>query len=167
MDIERDREGGVLSLSQSGYLKKILQVFNMSESKGVSTPIGTQFKLSAIKDDDGQVPVGDDVPYANVIGSVVYAMIGTRCDLAYAVGLIDRFMSNPSSVHWSAVKWVMRYIKETHDKKLIFRKQEEYKVEGFCAQVFHLILIEEDRYQATYLQQVVVLSAGGLDYKMW
>lgn len=49
MNIERDREGGVLTLSQSGYVKKILQVFNMDEAKAVTTPIGAQFKLSSIK----------------------------------------------------------------------------------------------------------------------
>ena len=132
MDIERDREGGVLTLSQTGYVKKVLQAFNMDEAKPVTTPIGAQFRLSAIKDGDGQVPVGDDVPYANAIGSVMYAMIGTRCDLAYAVGLISRYMSNPSSDHWSAVKWVLRYLKGTQDLKLVFKRAEKFVVEGFC-----------------------------------
>lgn len=47
----------------------------MSETRAVTTPIGTQFRLSAIKEGDGQEPVGDDVPYANAIGSVMYAML--------------------------------------------------------------------------------------------
>lgn len=132
MDIMRDREGGVLTLSQSGYVRKVLQAFNMSEAKTVTTPIGIEFKLSGIKDGDEQEPVGEDVPYANAIGSVMYAMLGTRCDLAYAVGLISRFMSNPISEHCLAVKWVFRYLKKTEDLKLVFKKQEEFKVEGFC-----------------------------------
>lgn len=131
MDIERNREGGVLTLSQSGYIRKILHAFNMTEAKTVTTPIGSQFRLSAIKEDDGQVPVGEDVPYANAIGSIMYAMIGTRCALAYAVGLISRFMNNPSADHWSAVKWVFRYLKGTQDVKLVFRKSEKFVVEGF------------------------------------
>ena len=132
MDIVRNRKGGVLTLSQSGYIKKVLQAFNMDEAKSVTTPIGAQFRLSAIKDGDGQEPVGDDVPYSNAIGSVMYAMLGTRCDVAYVVGLISRFMSNPSSEHWLAVKWVLRYLKKTESLKLVFRKQKEFKVEGFC-----------------------------------
>ena len=50
MDIERDRAGGVLKLSQSSYLKKVLQVYIMGEAKCVSTPIGAQFKLKALKE---------------------------------------------------------------------------------------------------------------------
>lgn len=59
-------------------------------------------------------------------------MIGTRCDLAYAVGLISRFMSNPSSTHWSAVKWVLRYLKGTQNVKLVFKRKKEFRVEGYC-----------------------------------
>lgn len=153
MDIERDRRGGVLTLPQSVYVKKILHVFNTGEAKVVTTPIGEQFRLSAIKDGDEQEPVGDDVPYANSIGSIMYAMIGTRCD--NAVGLISRFMSNPGSVHWSAVKWVLRYRKGTHDMKLVFRKTENFVVEGFCDSDFSSDL-DRRRSISGY-----VFSAGG------
>lgn len=41
----------------------------------------------------------------------MYAMVGSKPDLAYAVGLVCRYMSKPARSHWSAVKWIMRYIK--------------------------------------------------------
>lgn len=72
------------------------------------------------------------MPYSNVIGSIMYAMIGTRCDLAYAVGLVSRYMSRPGLVHWAVVKWVLRYMKGTKEHKLVFRNNESFKVEGFC-----------------------------------
>ncbi|KAL0875998.1 hypothetical protein Bca101_025703 [Brassica carinata] len=94
MDIERDRVGGVLKLSQSRYLKKILQVFRMGEAKSVSTPIGAQFKLVALKEGEQGFEGSDtEVPYANAVGSIMYAMISTRPDLAFGVGLVSRFMS--------------------------------------------------------------------------
>ena len=97
MDIERDRAGGVLKLSQSSYLKKVLQVYIMGEAKCVSTPIGAQFKLKALKEgEQGFAGSDDEVPYANAVGSIMYAMISTRPDLAFGVGLVSRFMSNPS-----------------------------------------------------------------------
>lgn len=74
----------------------------------------------------------ENVPYSNVIGSIMYAMIGTRCDLAYAVGLVSRYMSRPGLVHWAVVKWVLRYMKGTKEHKLVFRNNESFKVEGFC-----------------------------------
>ena len=97
MNIERDRACGVLKLSESSYLKKILQVFRMGEAKSVSTPIGAQFKLTALKErEQGFAGSDDEVPYANAVGSIMYAMISTMPDLAFGVGLVSRFMSNPS-----------------------------------------------------------------------
>ena len=120
MDIERNCEKEILTLSQYGYIRKILRVFNMDESKSVSTPVGVHFKFS-IDDDEAETSM-DDIPYANAIGSIMYAMIGTRCDLAYAFGLVSRFMSNHGIVYWTAVKWVLRYLKGTQDLKMCFRK---------------------------------------------
>ena len=131
MDIERDRVKGILTLSQSGYIRKVLKVFDMDESKSVSTPVGAHFKLSALDDAEAETSM-EDIPYANAIGSIMYAMIGTMCDLGYALGLVSRFMSKPGMVHWTAVKWVLRYLKGTQDLKLCFRKNEVFKVEGFC-----------------------------------
>ncbi|CAA7036548.1 unnamed protein product [Microthlaspi erraticum] len=74
----------------------------------------------------------DNVPYASAVGSLMYAMIGSRPDLAYAVGVISRFMSSPSRDHWTAVKWVLRYLRGASKAKLTFTKNERFRVEGFC-----------------------------------
>ena len=55
MDIERDRAGGVLKLSQSRYIKKVLQVFRMDQADVVATPLGAHFKLVAVKEGDPNV----------------------------------------------------------------------------------------------------------------
>ncbi|XP_048619931.1 secreted RxLR effector protein 161-like [Brassica napus] len=102
----------------------------MDESKSVSTPVGAHFKLSSLDDAEAETNM-EDIPYANAIGSIMYAMIGTRCDLGYGLGLVSRFLSKPGMVHWTAVKWVLRYLKGTQDLKLCFRKNEAFKVEGF------------------------------------
>ena len=85
MDIEIDPVKEILILSQSGYIRKVLKVFNMEESKSVSTPVGAHFKLYVVVDDKAETSI-DDISYASYIGSIMYAMIGTRCDLAYALG---------------------------------------------------------------------------------
>ncbi|XP_031281541.1 secreted RxLR effector protein 161-like [Pistacia vera] len=56
----------------------------------------------------------ESVPYSNIIGSVMYGMIGTRLDLSFAISLLSRFMSNPGAEHWTTLKWVIRYINSTH-----------------------------------------------------
>ncbi|KAL2234657.1 UNVERIFIED_CONTAM: Retrovirus-related Pol polyprotein from transposon TNT 1-94 [Sesamum indicum] len=61
-------------------------------------------------------------PYASAIGSLMYAMICTRPDIAHAVGVVSRFISNPGVMHWEAVKWIFRYLKGTKDRALVFGK---------------------------------------------
>ncbi|GJW55170.1 hypothetical protein Tco_0099255 [Tanacetum coccineum] len=70
------------------------------------------------------------VLYALAVGSVMYAMVYTRPDIAHAVGLISRFMSNPRMNHWEVVKWLLRYLKRTLKAALCFNKKEVV-LEGF------------------------------------
>ena len=51
------------------------------------------------------------VPYASAIGSLMYAMMCTRPDICYVVGLVSRYQSNPGHKHWMAVKRILRYLK--------------------------------------------------------
>ena len=53
------------------------------------------------------------VSYASTIGSLMYAMVCTRPDIAHAVGVVSRYMNNPGKEHWMAVKWILRYLKCT------------------------------------------------------
>ena len=53
------------------------------------------------------------IPYASAMGSLMYAMVCTRPDIAYVVGVVSRFLSNPSKEHWVAVKWILRYLRGT------------------------------------------------------
>ena len=51
----------------------------------------------------------------------MYAMIGMRPDIAHGMSLVSRFMSNPSNDHWNTVKWLLRYLKGTINKGLVYR----------------------------------------------
>lgn len=55
------------------------------------------------------------IPYASAVGSVMYAQTCTRPDIAYAVGLLGRYQSNPGMEHWKAAFKVMRYLQGTRD----------------------------------------------------
>ena len=89
-----------------------------------------------MKDQDAMVEgkLMKGVPYSNDVGSTMYAMVSTRPDIAYGVGLISRFMSRPGRIHWQAVKWLLRYLKETTNLRLLFEKDEntDCKTEGYC-----------------------------------
>ncbi|XP_059669135.1 secreted RxLR effector protein 161-like [Cornus florida] len=70
------------------------------------------------------------IPYALAIGSLMYAMVCTRPDIAYAVGAVSRLMKDPGKLHWEAVKWILRYLRGTIDKCLCF-KRGEVKLHGY------------------------------------
>ncbi|KAM3244440.1 hypothetical protein ACQJBY_056022 [Aegilops geniculata] len=61
--------------------------------------------------EDGSKPF-DATLYRSVIGSLRY-LVHTRPDIAHAVGIVSRFMENPSTSHWAAVKQILRYIHGT------------------------------------------------------
>ncbi|WZY75400.1 hypothetical protein YC2023_021784 [Brassica napus] len=134
MDIIRDRTKGTLVLSQENYLEKVLKSFGMSEAKEVTTPTSTQFKLKSLtkdqKEEEGRHM--ENIPYASAVGSLMYAMVGSRPDLGFAVGLVSRFMSEPGKEHWSGVKWVLRYLKGATRRSLTFTKHSKFSIEGFC-----------------------------------
>src|SRR4030067_3506569 len=112
IDIIRNREKGELFLSQASYLKKVVERFRMSNSKVVSTPLGHHTKLSIKQcpQSEDEKKVMESTPYASGVGSIMYGMVCSRPDLAYAVSIVSRFMANPGIVYWQALKWVLRYL---------------------------------------------------------
>nr|KAJ0186750.1 hypothetical protein LSAT_V11C900460560 [Lactuca sativa] len=97
-----------ISISQSHYIEKILKKFNFENCSSVSTPIDPSLKLLPNKGS----PVSQ-LEYSRAIGCLMYAMISTRPDIAYVVGRLSRYTSNPSSHHWQAVSRVFKYLKGT------------------------------------------------------
>ncbi|KAL5742036.1 hypothetical protein ACOSP7_028768 [Xanthoceras sorbifolium] len=123
MRIKRDTKSGTLLLSQAEYIKKVLSRFNMQDAKPVSTPLGIHFRLSkeqSPKTEEERTHMAK-VPYASAIGSLMYAMVCTRPDIAQAVGAVSRYMNNPGKIHWEAVKWILRYLRVTTNKTLCFK----------------------------------------------
>ncbi|XP_037492286.1 uncharacterized protein LOC119369668 [Jatropha curcas] len=111
MKISRDRKKRKLWLSQEKYIEKVLSRFNMSNAKLVSTPLAGHFKLnlSQCPSSEKEKEEVKRIPYASTVGSLMYAMVCTRPDIAHAVGVVSRFLSNPGKEHWNAVKWILSY----------------------------------------------------------
>lgn len=70
----------------------------------------------------------EEVPYASAVEIIMYDMVGSRPDLAYAVGLVSRYMGRPGKEHWAAVKWIMRYLRGTTGYSLVFTKGSDFLV---------------------------------------
>ena len=107
----------MLFLSHSQYIGKVLKCFNMEKGKTLSAPLPSYVKLSL-----GGYPKLDQakVPYSSAVGSLMYAMLCTRPNIAYAIGVVSRYMSNPGKKHWEAVKGVMPYLNGTRKVCICF-----------------------------------------------
>jgi hypothetical protein len=123
---------GTISIDQSGYIRQILERFGMEESKPVSTPFATGSRLTQ---NDGSPPA-DAKQYQAMVGSLMYAMLCTRPDLAYAVQQLSQFSSNPTNVHFQAAKRVFRYLQGTQTMGLVYAgKQNDgitERVKAYC-----------------------------------
>ncbi|XP_033517529.2 secreted RxLR effector protein 161-like [Nicotiana tomentosiformis] len=64
------------------------------------------------------------VPYASAMGSLMYAMLCTRPDICFVVGVVSRFQSNPGGEHWTAVKYIIKYLKRTRDYMLVYHSYD-------------------------------------------
>jgi len=97
----------------------------MAECKMVNVPLAGHFILSKIQcpSSDIEALKMENVPYANVIGTIMYSMISTRPDLAYSISLLSRYMSNPGKSHWEALKYVLKYINSSLQVGLNFEKR--------------------------------------------
>jgi transposase InsO family protein len=120
--IQRSRKDKKLFISQEQYIEKVLERFNMNNAKVVSSPLATHFKLSTKQSPstDEEKEDMERIPYASAVGSLMYAMVCTRPDIAHAVGVVSRFLSDPGREHWNAVKWIMRYLRGTSKLCLSF-----------------------------------------------
>ena len=58
------------------------------------------------------------VSYTSAVGSLIYAMICTRPDICYSVGMVSRYQSNPGLKHWQAVKHILKYLRRMRDYML-------------------------------------------------
>ncbi|KAK1611506.1 hypothetical protein QYE76_035179 [Lolium multiflorum] len=65
------------------------------------------------------------IPYASAVGSIMYAMLCTRPDIAHVVSLTSRYQSDPGMEHWTAVKNILKYLKRTKDMFLCYGGDQE------------------------------------------
>jgi len=124
LEIRRDKALGTLKLSQGKYAAQVLEKFGMAECNPIGTPL--EVGLQLVKADGSD----DVLPYREAVGSLMYLMVGTRPDLAFAIGKLSRFVSCYGKEHWAAIKRVLRYVKGSVNKGLAFDKNSSCVLQG-------------------------------------
>ena len=133
-EIKRDREARTLAINQRAYIEGMVEKFQLTQAKPVSTPMdpGAQFSVDQCPSSLNQRSKMLGVPYGQAIGSVLWPVVVSRPDAAYAVGVLSQFIQNPGQAHWEGVKRVISYLGSTKDLWLTFGGRKETLIEGFC-----------------------------------
>ncbi|KAL2346633.1 hypothetical protein Fmac_000633 [Flemingia macrophylla] len=126
-------------------------------------PIQKGDKLSEMQcpKNDLERKVMESIPYASVVGSLMYAQTCTRPDISFAFGILGRYQSNPGMDHWKAAKKVLRYLKGTNDYMLTYRKSNHFEVIGYSDSDYAGCV---DSRKSTY-GYVFMLARGAISWK--
>ncbi|GKA96137.1 retrotransposon protein, putative, ty1-copia subclass [Tanacetum coccineum] len=152
--IYRDRSQRLISLCQSAYIEKILKRYHMENSKRGSVPMQEKLRLS--KSQSASTPDElkrmQNVPYASVVGSIMYVVRCTRPDVAFAQNITSRFQQNPGDLHWT-----------TKDMFLVYGGDIKRELRVSCyTDVGYLTDADDLKSQTGY---VFVLNGGDVDWK--
>ena len=116
-----------IKLSQPRHIADLLAKFQMTDAKPFLTPSTTATKLTV----EGDLLDTTAYPYSTVIGSLMYIASCTRPDIAQAVGALARYMSAPTTAHWTAVKHILRYLAGTATYGLNYGPAT-FKLSAYC-----------------------------------
>jgi histone deacetylase 1/2 len=126
IEVKKVRDG--IIMSQENYVNDLLRRVNMQICKTVDTPLSVSEKLSLI---DGEVLGSDDsTNYRSIVGALQYITL-TRPDIAFSVNKVCQFLHAPTTVHWTVVKCILRYLRDTISLGLRLSKSSSTIVSAF------------------------------------
>jgi len=106
IEIARDRDARTIRLSQRLYIEDIVRRYGCHNECTLSLPMGTNVKLSASQSPKTPEDVASmrNILYREAVGSLMYASLGTRPDITFAVTWLSKFLENPGQPYWEAAR---------------------------------------------------------------
>ncbi|PIL23572.1 hypothetical protein GSI_14885 [Ganoderma sinense ZZ0214-1] len=112
------RQYKMTDLGAEEYIQSVLERFQMADCNPSNTPLPSGAVLVSY---DGTASDADRKRYQSLIGSLMYAMLGTRPDISFAVTHLSRYLSNPSPDHWNYALYILRYLQGTKSFKIHYK----------------------------------------------
>ncbi|THH06633.1 hypothetical protein EW146_g9550 [Bondarzewia mesenterica] len=132
--IRRDRATRTVGIFQMALINNIVSQFGLTDAHPVSTPLDHNVHLS--HDDcprtESERSAIVTIPYRQLIGSLMYLILGSRPDIAFAVSHLSQFNVNPGLRHWTAAKHVVRYLKGSCNFELTLGDTCPTEIHGYC-----------------------------------
>lgn len=115
-----------LLLHQRNYCEALLEECGMASYRLEATPLPPGYVIMS----DTNTPLIDINEYCHLVGKFIF-LTHTRPDIAYAVGIVSRFMSRPQQKHLEAIHHILRYLKGTSDLGIFFQRNSDVSLHGF------------------------------------
>ena len=110
VSIDYDAEKKCILMHQKQYILQMLERYGLMEAKTCATPFDTSVNLQK---SEKEVDTKNQANYQSQVGSLLYAAMAIRPDIAYAVGVVSKFNAYPSAAHFKTVKRIFQYLKLT------------------------------------------------------
>ena len=118
--VKQDKAAGTVALQQRQYVLNLLRRYRMADTSPVSTHADVNVKLMK---DDGVSKPADQELYQSLVGSLLYAAVATRPDIAQAVSVVAKYTATPSEAHMTAARRILKYLKGTSSMSLVYRRE--------------------------------------------
>lgn len=128
LGIEVQREKGSLLLNQTKYPQDILARVGMTNCKPSPTPLSASEKISSHK--GTPLDPDDSTRYRSIVVALQYLTL-TRSDLAFSINKVCQFLLTPTTVHWTTIKRILRYVKHTLGIGLSFVQSKSTMLSAF------------------------------------
>jgi hypothetical protein len=129
IEVDRDRENGTLELKQTTYIDKILEHHGMQDAHDKHTPMQENTKVSredCCKGNPELIKQYEDMGclYPSGAAEILYLALCTRPDMAFVAKELCKVMSDPGPKHVPALKWALKYMKNTRHLGLRYSRQD-------------------------------------------
>ena len=118
LKVERDRANQTIKLSQPAYIDKVFARFYLDKANTVNTLMKETALFQART--DGQASAAEKKRYQGMTGSIMFLMVETRPDIAFATSVASRFAKNPGSQHTEVVKTILQYLKGSRERGITY-----------------------------------------------
>lgn len=129
LKVEQNRQAKSIKLSQPAYITKVLLKFHLEKAYWVTTPMKETTLLK--QKTDGEASPSKRDRYQGITGFLMFSMVETRSDIAFAISITSRFAKNSSHQHTEAVKTILRSMKGWRQQRIAYKGQEKLLVEGY------------------------------------
>ena len=118
----RDREAGTIEISQDSYIRSVLERFNICRTSAIPASLANDNR--SLKEDEG----AGDVPFREVVGTLMWIASQTRPDISNTVRAVTRHSHEPKKRHWKAAQKILNYLLETAHLTLKFKQDSSVDV---------------------------------------